>query len=77
MVVLGRWIADCAHEDYHTEVHPPLLLANARGAKAGEGTHSMLISRPYLISQEYLVDGDDDGATLEHFLNEIGKVQTF
>lgn len=28
--VFGRLIVDCGHNDYHTEIHPPLIMANAR-----------------------------------------------
>lgn len=31
--IFGRLIADCGHDDYHTEIHPPLILVNARPAE--------------------------------------------
>ena len=29
VAVFGRWIVDCGHPDFHTEIHPPLLTARA------------------------------------------------
>jgi hypothetical protein len=78
--VFGRWIVDAGHEDFHSEIHPPLLLVSARGVpKAGDPdrpqagpldvTVSRVVSRPYLVSQEF-----GDGALKAHLLEEIGKV---
>src|SRR5262249_15662081 len=53
IAVFGRWIADCGHTDFHTEVHPPLLMAFGRqiaGAAGQPVTFSEVISRPYLVS---------------------------
>lgn len=59
VAVFGRWIIDCGHADYHSEIHPPLLLAVARQPKLGDGapdndrTVSTVIGRPYFVSQEF------------------------
>lgn len=67
IVTYGRWIVDSGHSDFHTEIHPPLLMASAHSMQDG-GTASTVISRPYLVSQEF-----GDGAIRQHLLNEIAK----
>jgi len=85
--VFGRWIVDCGHGDetknntlipgFHTEIHPPLLVATGRhtghGAFSancsGEQTCSSLIGRPYLISQYF-----GDGYFLKHLAHEAEKL---
>lgn len=91
VAIFGRWIVDCGHDDFHTEIHPPLLLARAQafpGIKEPDTTqsnevkkyfdietkftgHTTLISRPYLVSQEF-----GDGALRNHLINEIKKLLT-
>jgi hypothetical protein len=68
VAVFGRWIADCGHDDFHSEIHPPLVISSASGSAGGEATHSITISRPYLVSQEF-----DTGPLPRHMLNEIVK----
>jgi hypothetical protein len=71
VAVFGRWIADCGHEDFHSEVHPPLLMAFARPTTGSAGqpvTFSEVISRPYLVSQTF-----DDGSVRRHLFNELLK----
>ena len=36
VAVYGRWIVDAGHDDFHSEIHPPLLLARARAVNAQE-----------------------------------------
>jgi hypothetical protein len=82
VAIFGRWIVDAGHDDFHTEIHPPLLMASARNASA-DWTNSTVVGRPYLVSQEFLVGdhqdsrflnrGDDDGAILQHGIREVGK----
>jgi hypothetical protein len=75
IAVFGRLIVDAGHDDFHTEIHPPLLLAAARPDAAT--TRSTVIARPFLVSQDYTVTAGgqtSDGATLVHLLREIGKV---
>lgn len=78
IAVFGRLIVDMGHDDFHTEIHPPLLLAGARAVQST--TRSTLTSRPYLVSQDYCVTPgtqESDGATLEHMLREIHKIAIF
>jgi hypothetical protein len=89
VAVFGQWIVDAGHDDFHTEIHPPLLIASARPATptSTEWTTSTVVGRPYRVSQEYLLPGDrrvdpflnggsDDGAFIPHLINELGKVVT-
>lgn len=79
VAVWGRWIVDSGHDDYHTEIHPPLLMATARGSRSAqqaardhrtrEATTVQIITRPYLVSQEF-----GDGGLFDHLVNEVGKV---
>src|SRR5205823_1799953 len=34
----GRWIMDCGHDPYKTEIHPPFLMSNMRTQKRPDGT---------------------------------------
>jgi hypothetical protein len=74
VAVFGRWIVDCGHEDFHTEIHPPLLFVTARtGATQGSPTPgsvtvSTVVARPFLVSQEF-----GDGALRKHLENEAQK----
>jgi hypothetical protein len=84
MVAFGRWIVDCGHGDdkahtpgWHTEIHPPLLLATGRGSGSGffsakcsnEQTCSSVLGRPFLISQNF-----GDGPFAKHLWNELEKL---
>ena len=55
VVLLGDWIVNCGKADFHTEIHPPLLLVTARhGGSAPAGTTvSSIIGRPYRVDQEF------------------------
>jgi hypothetical protein len=77
IATFGRWIVDCGHDDFHTEIHPPLLMAVATptpppaGARgASEMTHVEIMSRPYTVSQKW-----DEGNFVDHLLAEVGKVE--
>ncbi len=75
VAVFGRWIVDDGHDDYHTEIHPPLMVVCARrdSTNPDDITVSTLIGRPYLVSQHYTVDG----LTLrKHLINEATKIET-
>jgi hypothetical protein len=67
VAVFGRWIVDDGEPDFHTEIHPPLLLAGAKQISEDE-TYSTVVGRPYLVGQEF-----GDGALREHLLIEAGK----
>jgi hypothetical protein len=69
VAVFGRWIADCAHNDFHSEIHPPLLLVQAGESQQGEVTHSTVIGRPFLVSQEF----EGQGLYL-HLRDQLAKV---
>lgn len=72
VVMFGRWITDCGHPDFHSEVHPPLLTAFGREETGSAGqpvSFTEVISRPYLVSQTF-----EDGKGLRHHLyNELLK----
>lgn len=68
VAVYGRWIVDNGHEDFHTEVHPPLLIACARPRPSG-GTLMRLVSRPFLVSQQF--NDQDFTSSKPDFLNKI------
>jgi len=78
IATFGRWIVDCGHPDFHTEIHPPLLMAVATPEppslgmpRASQVTHVELMSRPYTVSQQW-----SDGNFVQHLLVEVGKVET-
>jgi hypothetical protein len=64
VAALGRWIVDCAHANYSTEIHPPLILAKA--APAGDATRVKMIGRAFLTSQWF------DGRSLfQHLWDQV------
>jgi hypothetical protein len=82
VAVLGRWIVDCGHADFHTEIHPPLLFARAWAIASGANpdaptsgpatvTFMRIIGRPYLEGQTF-----GDGALFPHLYHEIEKYFT-
>lgn len=77
IAAFGRWIVDCGHNDFHTEIHPPLLMAAATPAPppsaasgASEMTSVHIMSRPYAVSQRFA-----EGNFIDHLLVEVGKVE--
>src|SRR6266568_453510 len=68
VVVFGRWIVDAGHDDFHTEIHPPLITVRAHQAlspisiaagslvRVPDRTNSTVIGRPYLVSQIFSLD---------------------
>jgi hypothetical protein len=73
VAVFGRWIVDAGHEDFHTEIHPPLLIANARvlvTPPESDGgvpyTASWLISRPFFVGQVFA-----EGGLFRHLMVEL------
>ncbi len=76
IATFGRWIVDCGHDDFHSEIHAPLLIATATPAPtpvagASEMTSVQIMSRPYTVSQQF-----DEGNFIDHLLNEVAKVET-
>jgi hypothetical protein len=58
VAMLGRWIVDCGHDNFTTEIHEPLLLAIGYReqppidqAFSVPRTTIKLISRPFMVSQ--------------------------
>lgn len=72
VTMFGRWITDCGHPDFHTEIHPPLLTAFGRETTGSAGqpvASTEVISRPYLVGQTF-----EDGKGIRHHLyNELLK----
>lgn len=78
IATFGRWIVDCGHPDFHTEIHPPLLTAVAKPVTRPPGvaggaqmTSVQIMSRPYTVSQRFA-----EGNFVHHLLAEVGKVET-
>jgi hypothetical protein len=76
----GRWIVDCGHADFHTEIHPPALKVNARvinvpnpdnpSAPGRPTTAAFVLANPFLVLQRYSPDG---GNLYGHFVSELAK----
>ena len=66
IALFGRWIIDAGHQDFHTEIHPPLLMVTASG---GTSTHARITSRPYLVSQSWR-----EGSFRNHLIAEVAKI---
>jgi hypothetical protein len=73
-VVHGFWIVDCGHNDpahgqfYHTEIHPPALIATARVTNRSGYLSSTFIAPPYFTQQIYTPDGR---TLLKHLLAQV------
>ena len=52
IVMHGRWIVDCGH-DYHTEIHPPFLIARGTISLYTGGSFQTFLGFPYLTGQTY------------------------
>jgi hypothetical protein len=50
----GRWIIDCGHGDFHTEIHPPALLSFAHQQGAATVAHAFF--DPYRVTELYSPD---------------------
>jgi hypothetical protein len=79
--LFGRLIVDAGHDDFHTEIHPPLLMVTghpqrsqfqARGARKKDATVCRFIARPFLVSQDFGGHGLPG-----HLIIELGKVIGF
>ena len=77
VATFGRWIVDCGHDDFHTEIHAPLLMAVATPAPPPPGrqgasrmTQLQIMSRPYTVSQFW-----SEGNFVDHLLVEVAKVE--
>jgi hypothetical protein len=47
----GRWIIDCGHNDFHSELHPITFMAF--GHQSGSKTVVHVLSNPYRVTQNY------------------------
>ncbi|HUY86565.1 MAG TPA: hypothetical protein VMU77_05585, partial [Acidimicrobiales bacterium] len=54
VLVLGRWVLDCGHNDFNTEIHPATFIAVAR--TTGSTTQIFTFYNPYHESQLYNPD---------------------
>lgn len=81
VAVYGRWIVDAGHPDFHTEIHPPLLMAYARSTdssgnpvapSASATTFFQVWSRPYQAGQLFTTNGDT-GLALRDYASRIAK----
>jgi hypothetical protein len=75
----GRLIVDAAHGDLHTEIHPPLVMASARATRSTQqpensatfdATTVKVITRPYLVSQEF-----DHGGLFNQLAVQVGEAE--
>jgi hypothetical protein len=77
VALYGRWIVDAGHEDFHAEIHPPLVMARARivnaqdepGYPTSDATTLVNFwSRPYQSGQRF---GSKRDQSLESYLTDI------
>lgn len=54
VITWGRWIVDCQHADYHTEIHPPVFAAFGRQQGTTSVTNAFYV--PYWETQLYTPD---------------------
>ena len=81
IAVYGRWIVDAGHNDFHSEIHPPLLMARARSvddngnvtARSQDATTLVqLWSRPYQ-SEQLFTDGGQTGLALRDYVTNVSE----
>jgi hypothetical protein len=81
VAVYGRWIVDAGHAGFHTEIHPPLLMARAQSVDANGNTTArnaeattlfQLWSRPYQSGQLYTTGGQS-GLPLRDYVEDIAE----
>ena len=79
IAIFGRWIVDAGHDDFHTEIHPPLVMARARfvddndqrvAPSAEAVTALQLWTRPYQVNQLFS-SGDDHNVSLQTYARDI------
>jgi hypothetical protein len=51
IAVMGRWILDCGHDDFHAELHPITFMAF--GHAVGTKTVVHVLANPYRVTQRY------------------------
>lgn len=77
--VWGRWIIDAGHNDFHTEIHPPVLMVSGHakrsqfqmaGARTQDATYCTFLARPYLVSQMFNNGLFGETGLLGHLIHE-------
>lgn len=86
VAVYGRWIIDAGHSDFHAEIHPPLMMVNARivdslGWPTLPGPTATTLcrfwTRPYQVNQLFPkksnpdINNPDDWMDLVGYLGQI------
>jgi hypothetical protein len=69
VTVFGRWIIDCGHDNWETEIHPPLLTVVAHPDAGKQLTRVTLIANPYLVDQEF-----SHGGIMDQLATELALV---
>lgn len=89
VALFGRWIVDAGHPEFHTEIHPPLLMAYARSLDARGNpvapsidatTHMQLWGRPYQAQQKFSSGGDRNLCLqdyITHIVETLGSISAF
>jgi hypothetical protein len=57
VALFGRWIVDCGHNDFHTEMHPPSLVSVAEMQAGSTVMHSFYY--PYQVTELYNPDSTE------------------
>ncbi len=70
VVIHGDWIVDCGHDDYHSEIHPPLIVASASEDAVTHEVNARFLARPFGVTQRY---GVTNSTFHDHALNEVGR----
>jgi hypothetical protein len=66
IALMGSWVVDCGHPDFHSELHSISFLAFAH--REGGGTIARAFYNPYEVTQLYNPD-----ASLSHQVNDAGR----
>jgi hypothetical protein len=69
VAVFGRWIVDCGHDTFDSEIHPPLMFVKAVAGNDGISSRSTVISRPFLVSEEF-----DGKGLFDHLIKQAGEI---
>ena len=81
VAMVGRWIIDAGHDDFHSEIHPPLLLAtqqvlddsgNRTALSPNASVGFKLWTRPYQVNQRFHT-GDDSNLCLKDWATDISE----
>jgi hypothetical protein len=68
VAVFGRWIVDCGHAIFQSEIHPPLMMVRAT-PNGDLSTQSYVISRPFLAGQDF--DGE---GLYDYLIKQMGEL---